>query len=94
MILAIMKMGKNQKHDAVMQCLKEGKHRVLQSIENWTEERSIVGFTNINGVARREHFSEVDKQMCQPRVIVKHNKRAQIFFKVQTQLSVRQLAES
>lgn len=31
--------------------------------------------------------------MCQPRDSGKHNKRTQIFFKVQTQISVKELSE-
>ena len=44
-------------------------------------------------MTRREDFGEVDKWMCQPRDAGKHNKRTQIFFKVQTPLRVRELSE-
>ena len=42
---------------------------------------------------RREDFSEANKCIYQPRAIGKNNKRAQMFFKAHTQLSVRDLTE-
>ena len=81
-ILVTMKMDKNQKYGQVMQCLKEVVYRVLRSKENWVEECSIEGVIRINGMTRREDFSEVEKCMRQSRVTGKFNKRMQTFFKV------------
>ena len=64
---------------------------MLELIENWPEEISIEEVMHINGVTRREDSDEVDKWMCQPRVIAKCNKRTQMFFKLKG-LSVRELA--
>ena len=59
-----MKMDKNQKYDELMQCPKEEKHQVLKLIEEWADASSIAEVIDINGMTRREDFSEVDKWMC------------------------------
>ena len=63
--------------------MKEVTHRVLKLIENWADEGSIAGIIDMNGMVRREDFGELEKWMCQPRVIGRHSKRTQMFFKMQ-----------
>ena len=73
--------------------MKEGMHRVSKLIENWADERSIAGVIDIDGMVRREDYGELDKWMYQPRVIGRYSKRTQMFFKILTQLSIKELAE-
>ena len=75
-----------------MQCMKEGAHRVDKLIENWSDDCSIAEVICINGMVRRDECNEHEKWMYQPSVIGRFNKRTQIFFKVQTKLSVKELA--
>ena len=89
-----MKMEKNKKYEDSSQCMKEVKHRVLKLIENWENERLVAGIINIDGMVRREYFGQLEKLMCQPRVIGRHIKRTQMLFKIQTQHSVRELPEN
>ena len=87
-------MGKNQENEDINQCMKEGMHQVCQLIEYWSEDSSIAGVIDMNGNTRREDYGEIKEWMYPPRVIGKYTKRTQIFFKVQTKLSVIELVKN
>ena len=55
--------------------MKEANHRVLKLIENWADEESIAGIIDMDRMARREDFGELEKWMHQPRFIGRHSKK-------------------
>ena len=84
---------KKQKNADDNNCIKEGINRVLKLIENWAEETSISGVIDMDGNARREDYEDIEEWMHAPRVIGKYTKRTQMFFTVQTEFNVKELAE-
>ena len=73
--------GKNRKYEDMRECMKEATHRVLKLAENWADEGSIAGIIDTDRMVRRDDFGGLEKWMCQPRSIGRHNKRIHIFFK-------------
>ena len=73
--------------------MKKGMHRVLKLIENWADECSIARVIDMDGMVRREDYGELYKWMYQPRIIGIYSKRIQMFLKIKTQLSVKELSE-
>ena len=68
-------MEKNRKYEDIMEWMKEVTHRVLKLVENWEDEGSIAGIIDTDGIGRRDDFGDLEKWMCQPRVIGRQNER-------------------
>ena len=81
LVLITIKAEKTRKYEETRECTKEATHRVLKLVENWADEDSIAGIIGTDRMVRRDDCGDLEKWICQPRVIGKHNKREQIFFK-------------
>ena len=61
MVLVTMKIEKTKKYEDVEQCTQEALCRILKLTEKWTEEGSIAGIIDTDGMVRREDFVEINK---------------------------------
>ena len=65
--------------------------RVLKLVENWAAGGYIAWIIDAYGMLRGDDFGDLEKWMHQPRAIGRYDKRTQIFLKMQTEHSMREL---
>ena len=94
MVLISVKLKRSSKFKDVNMCLEKGAVKIVDLINKWAYKSEIDAIIGFDGDTIRQEFEDtIDYWMYPLRVIRKVVKRVQVYFKVQTNNTVKELVE-